>query len=491
MAAAPRVAIDPIREGQMKKLQCIGAAAAILWLAGCAVNRPSSTAPVEPPPQWYAPLPHDGKLTELSLWWQQFNDPLLVELIESAQTASPTVASAASRISQARASRIAAGAALQPTLDAQGAAARGNSPPPAPLATTVQAGLHTAWEIDLFGGNRALAEAAQERLDAARAGWHEARVSVAAETANSYVSLRTCEQQLVVAGNDARSRAETARLAELSARAGFTAPATAALARASAAEGAARATQQRAQCDLEVKALVALTTLPEPQLRQKLVQPWSEPPPATALAVNAVPAQVLTQRPDIYQAQREVAAASADVGSAQAQRFPRLSLAGSIAGGVARVGGATTDLQTWSIGPLALTLPLFDGGRRAANVDAAQARYQEAAALYAARVRQAVREVEEALVNLDSARLRTEDARVATEGYRVSFAATEARYRSGLASLVELEDARRTALAAETAWVALQRERVAAWIALYRAMGGGWAAPEAQAAAAAPRTFKP
>jgi outer membrane protein TolC len=104
-------------------------------------------------------------------------------------------------------------------------------------------------------------------------------------------------------------------------------------------------------------------------------------------------------------------------------------------------------------------------------------------------VRQAVREVEEALVNLESARLRTEDARVATEGYRVSFAATEARYRSGLASLVELEDARRTALAAETAWVALRRERVAAWIALYRAMGGGWARPEAQAGLGSPHTL--
>jgi NodT family efflux transporter outer membrane factor (OMF) lipoprotein len=455
-----------------------------LWLAGCAVPGPAPTAAADAPRQWYAPLPHNGTLAELATWWQQFDDPLLVELIESAQAASPTVASAVSRIRQARATRIAAGAALLPTLDAVGSAARGNAQPPVPLATTVQAGLQTAWEIDLFGANRAVARAAQERLDAARAGWHEARVSVAAETANSYVSLRTCEQQLVVAGNDARSRAETARLSQLSAQAGFTAPATAALARASAAEGAARVTQQRSQCEIERKALVALTALPEPQLRAKLAPPWSEPSQATALAVSVVPAQVLAQRPDVYQAEREVAAASAEVGSAQAQRFPRLSLSGSIAAGSVHTGGVSTDLQTWSIGPLAVTLPIFDGGRRAANVAAAQARYQEAAALYAARVRQAVREVEEALVNLESARLRGEDARVATEGYRISFAATEARYRSGLASLVELEDARRTALAAETAWVTLQRERVAAWIALYRAMGGGWAPPDAQASAA-------
>ncbi|MDP3761282.1 MAG: efflux transporter outer membrane subunit [Ramlibacter sp.] len=468
----------------MKKPRLVAAGAAALWLAGCAaVQRPPEHVAAAAPPQWYAPLPHNGTLADLSAWWAQFDDPLLIELVEAAQAANPTVASAASRIRQAQATRVAAGAALLPTLDASAAAQRGNSQPPAPLATTVQAGLQTAWEIDLFGGTRAAADAAQARLEGARAGWHEARVSVAAETANSYMTLRTCEQQLAVAANDAKSRAETSRLSELSARAGFTAPATSALARASAAEASARATQQRALCDLEVKALVALTAMPEPRLRGRLGAGWTDPARAGALTVASVPAQVLVQRPDVFRAEREVAAASAEVGSARAERFPRLTLSGSIAAGSVRTGGVTTDLQTWSIGPLAVTLPIFDGGRRAANVDAAQARYEEAAALYAARVRQAVREVEEALVNLESARLRNDDARVAMEGYRASFAATEARYRSGLASLVELEDARRTSLAAETAWVALQRERVAAWIALYRAMGGGWARPGTATAA--------
>ena len=110
----------------------------------------------------------------------------------------------------------------------------------------------------------------------------------------------------------------------------------------------------------------------------------------------------------------------------------------------------------------------------AADVDAAQARYEEAAALYRGRVRQAMREVEEALVNLQSTAARSEDARVAAEGYRASFSGTEALYTNGLASLVDLEDSRRTQLAAETALLTLQRERASAWVALYRAMGGGW-----------------
>lgn len=398
-----------------------------------------------------------------------------MEVIEAAQTASPTVAAARLRVQQARATRVAAGSALWPTLDGVASASRSDTQPPAPPATGRQAGLQTAWEIDLFGANRAAASAAQARLEGAQAGWHEARVSVAAETANSYVSLRTCERQLAVTNDDRQSRAETARLADLIAQAGFTAPATAALARASAAEASARATQQRAQCDLEVKALVALSALPEPRLRDKLALPWTELSQAATLAVLSVPAQVLAQRPDVFRAAQEVPAASADIGSAQAQRFPRLSLSGSIAAGRVRTGDVTTDLQTWSIGPLALTVPIFDGGRRAANVDAAQARYEEAAVRYAARVRQAVREVEEAMVNLESARARGKDAQVAADGYRVSLAATQARYQSGLASLIELEDARRTLLAAQTALVTLQRDRVAAWIDLYRALGGGWA----------------
>lgn len=458
------------------------ALAAALALAGCATPLPPDRAALATPAQWQAPLPHNGDLTDLSQWWQQQGDPLLVQLIEAAQAANPNVSTAASRIAQARAARAVAGASLLPSLDGSVSASRGNTQPPMPLATTVQAGVQAAWEVDLFGANRATRDATQARLEGAQALWHDARVSVAAEVANQYVALRSCERQLAVARADAQSRAETSRLADLAARAGFQAPAAAALARASAAEGKARVTQQQAQCDLDIKALVALTALPEPELRQRVAAAPTPQAPFLPIAIAQMPAQVLAQRPDLFQAEREIAAASAELGSAQAQRYPRLGLNGSIGRLHSRSNGMNTDLTTWSIGPLALSIPLFDGGRRAANVDAARARYEEAAALYQARARQAVREVEEAMVNLESTALRNEDAQVATEGYRASFNATQSRYQNGLASLVELEDARRTALAAEMALVALQRERQAAWVALYRAAGGGWSPAAATAA---------
>lgn len=457
----------------MKIVQLLSAALLPLTLGACALAPPAKTE-MPAPPQWQTPLPHNGNLTDLSQWWRAQGDPLLAQLVEAAQAASPNVATARSRIVQSRADRVAAGAALAPTLDAAASASRANQQGSTALGTSSQGGLQSSWEIDLFGGGRATRNAAQERLAGANASWHDARVAVAAEVANQYYSLRSCEQLLAVARLDAASREDTARLTGLSAEAGFQAPATAALARASAAEGKSRATLQRALCDIDIKTLVALSAIDEPDLRARLLASTPVAPPG--LTIAALPAQVLAQRPDVFMAEREVAAASFEVGSAQAQRYPRLSLQGSIGRANLRSGGDNTQFDTWSIGPLALTLPIFDGGRRSANVDAARARYDAAVVSYRASARRAVSEVEQALVNLNSAAERSDDAQVSLDGYRVAFRAAEDRYKNGLGSLLELEDARRTRLAAENAVVTLQRERSAASVALYRAAGGGWTA---------------
>jgi outer membrane protein TolC len=187
-----------------------------------------------------------------------------------------------------------------------------------------------------------------------------------------------------------------------------------------------------------------------------------------------VPVQVITQRPDVFTAERDVVLASAQVGSAIAQRLPRLSLSGSIGAMRLNAGGVETNGSTWSFGPLAVSLPLFDAGQRAAAVDFARANYDTAVLAYQGKVRNAVREVEEALVTLQSLETRRVDSEVATKGYAESLAATQTRYSQGLSSLVELEDARRNALAAQTAQLTLQLERNRAWVSLYRAIGGGW-----------------
>lgn len=454
--------------------QALIAAAAILALSACSSVMPPAQASAQAPPQWYAPLPHQGRVELLSQWWQQQGDPLLVELITAAQEVSPTVSAALARVETARAQQAAAFGALVPNLGAQVAGSRGMSQPGQPVASVQQIGIQAAWEIDLLGANRAVNSAARANVEGSRAQWHDARVSVAAEVANLYFGQAHCIQQLALSRRDATSRQETARLTEISANAGFLAPAMAAMARASAADGHSRLTLQTAQCALSVKALVALTGLAEPELKQKLALAQTRPAQGASISIASVPAQTIAQRPDVFSAERDVMVASAQVGAAVAQRLPRLSLSGSIASTRVTTNGANSDGTTWSFGPLAISLPLFDGGQRAAAVQSAEANYRAVVSTYRARVRNAVREVEEALINLDSTQARAVDARVASDGYAQSLAATQTRFSQGLASLVELEDARRNALASESALLALTLERNQVWVALYRALGGGF-----------------
>ena len=483
----------------------------VLLLAGCSLARPPAAPAVQVPATWHAPLPpapaalasaattplvrtgalaapaadaasaatdpslpHGGTEAGLARWWDRLGDPLLGELIDAAELASPTVAQAGSRIAQARSTRVSAGAALLPSVDAVANISRGFQAQFLSVATNAQGTLQASWEADVFGGNRAARDAAQARLEGAQAGWHDARVSVAAETANQLNAWRACHEQLAVARGDAQSRAESARLSALSARAGFTAPADDALARASAADGANLLLQQIAQCDVATKALVQLTGIDESILEQKLPTAQAQQAHEALFTIATLPAQVLSQRPDVAVAARDVVAASADVGNAEAQRYPRLTLTGSVGRVYLSAPGISGSSNIWSLGPVQLDLPLFDGGRRAAATVAARARYDEAVALYRARLRLAVREVEEALVNLRSTADRAGDAAAAEAGYQASFDGFQARYDAGLASRIQLEDARRILLAAQTTQVNLRRERMSAWIALYRAAGGGW-----------------
>jgi outer membrane protein, multidrug efflux system len=449
----------------------------LLVLAGCASTAPAlapERAGAQLATQWHAPLPHGGRVDDLRQWWSQFDDPLMPRLIDAAQRASPTIAQAAANIADAKASHVTRGAALLPSLDIAASATRGRSELVAPMGNASSLGLQTAWELDLFGANRAGLAAAEARLASSQAGWHDARVSVAADVARNYVELRACEAHVQQAGIDAASRAQTFRLTEWATAGGIRSPAAADLARASAAQGEVALEARKAQCDLLVKALVALTAQDEPDLRRALAEKVAQLPLPLEFGVRTVPAEVLAQRPDIHAAGREVVAASADSTQAKARRWPGVTLAGSI--GAARVSslGVSTDGTVWSVGPVAITFPLFDGSVRRANAEAAQVRYATATTVYAARLRTAIQEVEGALVTLESTARRSESASVASNGFERSYRATAASYHAGAASLFDLEDARRSLVAAQSTLIELRRERLLAWIALYRAMGGGW-----------------
>ena len=462
-----------------------------LWLSGCALSLPPKTVAAPLSPQWQAPLPHQGQISSLRGWWQAQGDPLLLDLLDAAQDASASVAQAGARLQSARASQAAARSALLPRVDGSLATSRGQTQPGTAVATSTSIGAQASWEIDLVGANRVVKDAADAQVQAGQAQWHDARVAVAAEVANTYFGLRACRRQADIAARDAASRQETARLTDLLLRAGVARSGDLALAQASAADSRRRLTQQNADCDLAVKALVALTALDEPLLRQRLGTSPVPAPELPGFAVAQLPAHTISQRPDVFAAERDVLVASAAVGSAQAQAWPRLTLNGSIGALRYTSAGADTDMSTWSFGPLALSLPLFDAGLRAANVDAAQANYAQSVVAYRAKVRAAVREVEDALVALQSAQARRADATLAFKGYAQAFDSSSQRYQQGMASLVELEEARRYALAAESALDALQLERQRAWVSLYRAAGGGWEPEGAHAASASGTSAAP
>ena len=440
-------------------------------LGGCAVGPAYREPKPAVPAAWHAPQPHGGTIAGMTDWWRQFDDPTLDALISVAESASPTLDKAWANIQKARATLTTAQADGLPSLTAQGSATRVRQQAvdgQMTVATARNRSLETSWEIDLFGKVRRNAEAAQARIEARVDDWHDARVSLAAAVADTYVQSRGCELLADAYARELASIRETEKATALLVQAGFSASADGSLARASVASTESTLIRQRAQCDLLVKSLVALTGTDEADLRARLVGATGRIPQPAAIDVPSVPAAALRQRPDLAGSERELAAASAEIGAAQADRFPSLSLVGVIT-----MATATSSLTTWSFGP-SLSLPLLDGGRRRAAVDSARSGYAAADADYRQRVRQVVKEVEQALVNLDSAGRRTEQAEQATREYRRYFDVTEQNWRAGGVSLLTLEEARRSALAAQIELIGLQRDRVEYWIALYKALGGGW-----------------
>jgi multidrug efflux system outer membrane protein len=473
--------------------RCLLAATTVLCSA-CAVGpdyrAPSRDAAV--PETWHAQLPHGGDVTALTQWWRQFDDPLLAELVESSEAQHPTIAAALGAVREARAAVTTSRAGLLPSLGANGSMTRSSGASDTGGAesspyTLFNGSLDASWELDLFGGSRRDLEASQARLQAAQADWHGARVTLAAEVADAYVERRYCERLVALYRDTLESRRETERLTALKLKAGFVAPADAAQARASTYDSENQLIAQQGICQQDLNRLAQLTALPAAQLEARLAASQDagmQHPEATEQnayrigipvplrpAVPAVPASLLSQRPDLMSAERSVAAASAGIGVAVASRLPSLSLSGVI--GINHLAHSGDDVRSWSWGP-SLSLPIFEGGAGVARVETARARYDQALANYRGKVLVAVQEVEDALTRVDTSVRRSDAASQSEQNYSVLLASQENRYRLGATSLLDLEETRRLALGSRLTLAAVQLEISQSWIALYKAAGGGW-----------------
>jgi outer membrane protein, multidrug efflux system len=450
-----------------------------LILAACATLGQDYRQPQlgkELPAAWHSSA--SGKLADLNAWWESFSDPALSALLTAAQADNPTLAKAAAAIEKARASRASAQARFSPTLDASaGAGGAGYLKNGTGTSRTASVGLDASWELDLFGKNRRAVESAEALAQASVADWHDARVSLAAEVATSYVDYRAGRLRQKYYEEQADSQSKTSELTALSAKAGFTATADAQLAEASAAGTRSTALAQKVECEVVVKSLVALTGLQESELRGLLGNGTANLPQPAGLLVTSVPANLLRQRPDVVSAERSLASSSALTGVAEAARYPSFTLSGSL--NLSAASGSVLQAP-WSFGP-AVTLPLFNGGKIEAGVKSARADYDAALAVYRQTVRNAVKEVEQALVRLDSMARREQEAQKSADGYRHYLAASEANWRVGRGNLLDLETSRRSAIGAQVSLLELQQDRLEYWIALYKAMGGGWNADQGDA----------
>ncbi|HZU64945.1 MAG TPA: efflux transporter outer membrane subunit [Novosphingobium sp.] len=427
----------------------------------------------ETPDGWAAAQPADGAAR--GPWWQVFADPQLDRLEQQAEKASPTLEAALARYDEARATARVADAARLPEVDAVGSAARDKVSQNRPLTTgreatynDYRAGGLLTYELDLWGRVRAAARAGHAEADASGHDLAAARLSLQAAVADAYVRLRGLDAQasLLRRNDEAYSRAyQLTATRHQGGIASIIDVNRASMVLANARAQLAAVEDQRAATEHEIAALVGavasnfhLAAVPD-ALRVPLA-------PATT------PSVMLQRRPDVAAAERRMAAANARVGAARAALFPTITL--GLTGGYETTGPSMFSAPNafWGLGPASVSLPVFDGGKRRAQLRSARAQYDEVAATYRSTVLTAFREVEDQLA---ASRLLAHEATqqsLAADAAQHTSDLSFTRYREGATDYFEVVTAQTDALNAQRTLLAVQTQRLQAAIALVKALGG-------------------
>ncbi|MBX3655371.1 MAG: efflux transporter outer membrane subunit [Ramlibacter sp.] len=468
---------------------------AALTLAGC-VTAPVGDLPTAPPtpirfkesPQrWTIATPAESR--DRGTWWKAFADPVLDGLVERASLQNTRIGEAAAQLAQARALLRSTDANRLPQIGLSAGATRqagANTASGSQPATLTQAGATLSYEVDLFGRLARASDAAALDAQAREALLQSTRLMVQAEVARTYLALRAADSERALMRQTVQAYRDTLHLTERRYQAGDVAELDVARVKtglaATESQGLAldrrRATLEHALAVLLGEAASGFA-LPAAE--------WSTALPAIP---PGVPGTVLARRPDVSAAQSALMAAQARVGIARAAWFPNLSL--TAAGGYAspELGDLFKwSARAWSVNAL-LGLPLFDGGRREAGVQGAQARLDEALAAYRGQVLNAFRDVEDQLASL---RWLQEQAQAQDQAVASAARATvlsDSRYRNGMVSQLELLDARRSELQNRREALQVKSAQYQATVDLIRALGGGWdsvPSTSGQAPSASPR----
>lgn len=451
-----------------------------LLLAGCAVGPDFQRPAMELPTGWASePAATAARAAdqELRRWWDGFNDPQLTSLIERAMAANLDLRQAAARVRQARASRGVAFASLGPTLDVAVSHERSRTTAGV-VGDLYQAGFDAGWEIDLFGGTRRGIEAAEADLTAAVEDQRGMLVSLSAEVARNYIVLRAGQQRLAVARQNVAAQQKTAEITRRRYDAGFVNRLDLSNAEAQLATTSAQLPVLESTVRQSMHNLAVLLGRNPGALLEELAPEGAVPVAANVLPAG-VPSDLLRRRPDIRRAEATFHAATARIGVATADLFPRFTLAGGINFSDPHLGSLFTWAERgWSFGP-SVSWRLFETGRTLANIELRKAMQEEEGLAYQQTVLTALREVENALVAATKEEEHRRALLTAVAANRQAVALATRLYQAGETDFLGVVVAQRALYAAEDALAQSTGTAAIELVSLYKALGGGW---EAEAA---------
>ncbi|WP_341912816.1 efflux transporter outer membrane subunit [Polaromonas sp. YR568] len=449
---------------------------AALVLAGCATRPPSidpSSLPVTPTlfreSQAVAAAPAAPYQAQ---WWKVFADPVLDQLVAQASRNNNSLSVAAGRLAQARAIARSADADRSPQLGLGAGAVRQTDATAANRPkTVVSIGANFSYELDLFGRLAGASDAASLDAQSREALLRSTQLLVQADVAQTYLNLRALDTERALVRDTLHAYRDTLRLTEVRFREGDVAELDVARVRTEVAATESEALaldRRRAELEHALAVLVGAVA----SSFQLAPADW-----ATALPVipAGVPSTVLVRRPDVSAAQSSMQAAQARVGVAKAAWFPVFSLTASGGYAAPEIGDLfRMSTRAWGVGAL-LSLPIFDGGRREAGVQNANAEFDIALANYREQILVAFRDVED---QLSALRLLAEQSEAQSRSVASSSRATvlsDSRYRNGLVSQLEVLDAQRSELRNRRQALQVRAAQYLATVGLIRALGGGWA----------------
>ena len=453
--------------------------AAVSGLIGCAAVGPDyKPANIAMDEAWHSELAkgltRQGSPSDTARWWDNFNDPVLSELMAKATENNLDLKEAKARVREARAQRGVTRAEGLPAVDGTGSAARsGGSQEGQGTATNYTAGFDASWELDVFGGVRRSVEASEANLRMTVADLGDVMVSLLAETALNYIDVRTFQQRLAVAEAGLKSRQETLDLLRSEYDAGLIAELDVVQARTSLESARSKIPALQTGLDAALNRIAVLLGQRPGKLHARLEIQAPIPVPSADLAVG-VPADTLRNRPDIRMAEREVALRTAQTGVAVADLYPKFTLLGTI--GLESLSAKdflTAPSRTWSLGP-SFSWKIFDAGAVRQQIEVQSALQEQALIQYQSSILSALEEVENALFAYARELELQETLTAGADAARQALKLAQDQYTSGLGDFSDVLEAQRSWLSFEDELAGSAGTLASDLVRLYKVLGGGW-----------------